>query len=182
MLALDRRTGIVVRNAQRWDVPELARVRMASWRHAYEGLIPELELRRMNAQDIARRMHRSLENQLATTMVVHRAGELPSGYALAGPQPDRSLGYRGEVFELYLRPEAQGQGAGRRLLSSVLWRLADRAQWPVLIWVLADNPARHFYEACGGHQVLASTVNVGGARLNRLGFAWERFLPVPDVG
>ena len=49
MLAVDQRPGIVVRNAERWDVPAIARVRLASWRDAYTGLIPDRELhRRLN--------------------------------------------------------------------------------------------------------------------------------------
>lgn len=50
------------------------------------------------------------------------------------------------------------------------------------MWSLAANRARHFYEAFGGHQVLAGTVEVGGKELPRVGFGWDDVLPLPGLG
>lgn len=111
-------------------------------------------------------------------MVEQHSGP-PFGYAWAGPQLNRDLSHRGEIYELYLQPEAQRQGSGRQLLTSMLWTLAERRLWPVVVWVLAANPARNFYRACGGRQILAGPVRVTGQRLVRLAFEWDEALPLP---
>src|SRR5262249_19204818 len=45
-------------------------------------------------------------------------GECVAGYANYGRNRARSLYYDGEVYELYLRPEFQGLGFGRKLFSA----------------------------------------------------------------
>lgn len=161
----------------------LARVRLASWRDAYAGIVPDAELQRMDARRSALRMHQAMRSRRGQVLLlVHQPEKPPFGYVWFGPQPDRGLGFAGEIFELYLHPDHQHQGAGRRLLSAALWQLAEMSLWPVLVWSLAENPARHFYEACGGRQVLAGTVEVAGRTLPRVGFGWDDVLPLPGLG
>lgn len=183
MLAVSQTRGYVVRRVHERDVPTLARVRTASWRETYRGVIPEGELARLDPARATTRMRAALQARRRgqVLLTVHEAGGAPFGYAWAGPTHDRNLGYRGEIYELYLHPRRLRRGAGQRLLAATLWQLASLSMWPVLVWVLADNPARHFYAACGGQEVLASHVEVGGARLARIGFAWADFLPLPQT-
>jgi GNAT superfamily N-acetyltransferase len=61
------------------------------------------------------------------------------------------LGKHGIYLEdLYVTPEARGQGAGRLLLRAVAERARDegcgRFEWSVLKW---NTPSIAFYEACG---------------------------------
>jgi GNAT superfamily N-acetyltransferase len=56
----------------------------------------------------------------------------------------------GEVYALYVLPEAQGSGAGGALLGAAVAHLRSRRMTPVLLWVLRDNiRSRRFYERCG---------------------------------
>lgn len=96
-----------------------------------------------------------------------------------GPHREGYDGHRGEIYELYLHPRAQRQGAGRQLLVMAIWSLVEQGLHPVLVWVLAANPARHFYAACGGVQVGRGPVTVGGRALTRLAFSWQGALPLP---
>ncbi len=43
----------------------------------------------------------------------------------------------------------------------------------MLIWVLADNSARHFYEALGGQLVKTQTYEEGGVMLEQVGYGWR---------
>ncbi len=52
-------------------------------------------------------------------------GDGIAGYASYGRNRAASLPYRGEIFELYLAPEYQGLGFGRRLFSAAQRALAD---------------------------------------------------------
>src|SRR5262249_18814010 len=70
----------------------------------------------------------------------------------------RSLYYDGEVYELYLRPEFQGLGFGRKLFSAVRRDLVQSGLNSLVVWALSDNePAVGFYRALGGPAVARSS-------------------------
>jgi ribosomal protein S18 acetylase RimI-like enzyme len=51
---------------------------------------------------------------------------------------------------LYVRPAWQGRGPGGLLLRAVAGSLARDGRRSMKVWVLAQNPARTFYEGLGG--------------------------------
>ena len=56
----------------------------------------------------------------------------------------------GEVWAIYVAPEAYGKGYGRELMTATLDYLAQLAYAQVTLWVLDTNGrARRFYEAAG---------------------------------
>ena len=42
-----------------------------------------------------------------------------------------------------------------------------------MIWVLADNPARFFYERMGGRRVGERDERLWGALLHEIGYGWS---------
>ena len=55
----------------------------------------------------------------------------------------------GEVYAIYVRPDAWGTGSGWALMDAAVAWLADRWQEAIL-WVAEENPrARRFYERYG---------------------------------
>jgi hypothetical protein len=42
----------------------------------------------------------------------------------------------------------------------------------LLLWVLAENPARRFYERLGGQPVSTKTVTIGGVPLTEVAYGW----------
>ena len=59
----------------------------------------------------------------------------------------------GEVDALYVAPEHQGRGVGRRLLSTSFERLrAEGAENARVVVLAANAPARQFYEHMGGQR------------------------------
>lgn len=183
MFALDHRPPPVrIRAAGRDDIPALARARTASWRHAYRGIIPAAELRRITAGRSAIRLQQALESRdrgHRLLVVEHDGGAV--GYAWLGPvhSAPRSSAYQGEIYELYLDPNHQRVGLGRRLLGEAIWTLVALRLNPVIVWVLADNRARYFYETCGGIQTATGTVDVGHYRTRRIAYGWPDMLPLP---
>ena len=45
----------------------------------------------------------------------------------------------------------------------------------MVVWVLAGNPSRSFYEALGGQHVSVKPVTIGGVRLEEVAYGW------PDI-
>ncbi len=65
----------------------------------------------------------------------------------------------------------QGSGVGRALLVRSLERLKQDFGSAV-VWVLARNPARFFYEAMGASQAGARSELFAGARIEELRYRW----------
>jgi GNAT superfamily N-acetyltransferase len=181
MLALATDLGVTVRPAQLDDIPALVRLRRRSWQDAYRGVLPVIEVERATGPASAQRLRRAFEGRLRgqRLLVAERAGGGPLGYAWCGPQPIRTLEHRGEVYELYLDPDAQRRGVGSRLLDAAIWSLIDQGLHPVLVWVLAQNSARYFYEMRGGVVIAKGTIHVGDYVTTRIAYGWSESLPLP---
>lgn len=88
-----------------------------------------------------------------TIWVVEADGGALLGYAQVGPcklpHPDVGPG-AGELYQLYVRPELQGTGMGRRLLQTALDHLAVTRPGPAWLGVWSGNwRAQAFYQAAG---------------------------------
>ena len=86
------------------------------------------------------------------TLVADAAG-LVVGFAQLGPMRVESSDPRlGELFAIYVLPDASGRGVGRALMVEVVNRLAADGFEEAVLWVLEDNPrTRGFYELAGWH-------------------------------
>jgi ribosomal protein S18 acetylase RimI-like enzyme len=165
-------TVITIRRARRADAEDIAAVHDIAWRDAYRGLIPGGELERM----ISRRGARWWDAAIARgsrLLVLDFAGSI-GGYATYGRNRVPSLPHGGEVFELYLAPQFQGLGFGRRLFEAVRADLAEHGYPTLLVWALADNDrAMGFYERLGGKPVRRAPERFGVETLERIAFGFD---------
>jgi ribosomal protein S18 acetylase RimI-like enzyme len=163
---------ITIRRALPGDADQIAAVHDAAWREAYRGLIPGRELERL----IARRgpdWWRRAVLQGSSLLVLSTHGRL-GGYVTYGRNRAPSLEFDGEIFELYLAPEYQGLGFGRRLFLSGRDDLAANGIDRVLVWSLADNQrAIDFYRRLGGKEIRRASELFAGTRLGRIAFGFE---------
>ncbi len=84
------------------------------------------------------------------------------------------MGYRGELYAIYLLKQAQGQGAGRKLFNVTVCEFVRRGCNSMMLWVLKDNtPARKFYEAMGGHVMCEKPIEIGGETLIEVAYGWK---------
>jgi ribosomal protein S18 acetylase RimI-like enzyme len=104
--------------------------------------------------------------------VVAVVGGAVVGVAHGGPNRGTEEGYDGELYLIYVRREAQGWGLGRRLTTSVASDLMARGFSSMIVWVLADNPSRRFYESLGGVVVGSKDVAVDQAVLKETAYGW----------
>lgn len=94
------------------------------------------------------------------------------GFAECGPARD-SKDFDGELYAIYVVQDMQGKGIGKMLSLSVARELKARGCGSMLIWVLAQNPFRRFYESLGGQQVGTKDTIIGGKALKELGYGWK---------
>jgi ribosomal protein S18 acetylase RimI-like enzyme len=163
---------ISIRTARGGDETQIASVHDAAWRDAYRGIIPGRELERM----IARRGPVWWRYAIArgTRLLVLEFGDTIAGYASYGRNRAPMLAFSGEIFELYLAPEYQGGGFGRRMFDAARKDLDDHGYRSFVVWALADNDrAFGFYRRLGGRIVRRAPEKFGAETRERVAFGFE---------
>ena len=169
-------TLIEIRRAKPPDAAGVAATHDEAWRSAYQGIIPGTELDKL----INRRGPDWWESAIrkGSRIALLVFGETVAGYANYGRNRARSLFYDGEIYELYLRPQYQGLGFGRRLFTAARRDLAQSGMKSLVIWALSDNePAIEFYRALGGKAVARSSERFGNRTLEKMALGWT-----PEAG
>lgn len=160
------------RRAEIADAFGISSVHDESWRHAYTGLIPHKALdtmiRRRDPQWWARAIRNSTQ-----ILVLHDNGQVV-GYATLGQNRVSALSQDGEIYELYLKPEYQGVGLGKKLFLAAREQLLRQGMKGCIVWVLEENaPAMQFYRNAGGVDIAEGNETFNGRTLNKVAFAWD---------
>lgn len=163
-----------IRLAQVADAAEIARVHVDTWRAAYRGIVPDAHL---NSLTYEQREQRWRDNFAAASpgVFLYVATDDDSraiGFAGGGPERGGDPTYKGELYALYLLKSYQSQGIGRELTLTVARHLAQQGYSSMLVWVLAQNPSRKFYEALGGKYLYEKPITIGGAELIEVAYGW----------
>lgn len=149
----------------------LAETHGDAWRYAYAGIIPGVTLERMLARRGPgwwTRMH----DRGFRALVVECDGRL-AGYATLGRSRMQTREPCGEIYELYVRPEFQGCGLGRRLFGRARRELGRHGFERLIVWALAENAlACRFYAAMGGAEAGRCQDRFCGTPLDKIGFAF----------
>jgi ribosomal protein S18 acetylase RimI-like enzyme len=167
---------MIIRPAIHTDAPAIARVHVDTWRAAYRGMIPDDYLDSLSYDRRAAFWAQEISAPFSPFFVIV-AQETDTGpivgFVNGGPLRTEQPGYEGELCALYVLPEAQGKGIGRKLVQACAQTLKDRGITSMLLWVLKDNaPSRAFYESLGGQLLKEQQFELGGATLTEVGYGW----------
>lgn len=163
---------IEIRRAKANDAGAIADAHDQAWRMAYRGIIPGTELEKL----INRRGPAWWKSAIrkGSRIALVQFGDKIAGYANYGYNRTRTLRYDGEIYELYMRPEFQGIGFGRRLFTAARRDLAQNALKSLIVWVLSENEkAVEFYRALGGRVVARSSEKFDTRMLDKVAFGWQ---------
>ena len=179
---------ITIRRATKADAAAIARVHVETWQSAYAGLLPDMTLAQMSDVRQSAWWSRALADpkEARGIFVADDDDTGVVGFGSCGPvrePPDGLNGTEqrvGEVYTLYVESDFQNRGLGRRLLDALFRQLhADGCDTAVL-WMLADNPTRFFYEGMGGEIVGNRREPFAGTDVDEVAYAW-RDLDLPLV-
>ncbi len=95
------------------------------------------------------------------------------GFILGGPEPQVDPEYAGQLQSICVLKKYQRQGIGRQLTQFLVAKLVEMDMTSMLAWVLAPNPACHFFEALGGKWLRAHEVEMCGAKIEAVYYGWE---------
>jgi GNAT superfamily N-acetyltransferase len=163
-----------IRTATVADAAAIANVHVDSWRTTYNGIVPDDFLAKLSYEGRQRFWRDILSEPASRTLVYVAEGTSGHviGFASGGPERSGDTVYTGELYAIYLLDRWQRQGIGRQLTVAVVERLIQAGLASLLIWVLAENRSRRFYEALGGQQVYEKPVTIGGAPLVEVAYGW----------
>lgn len=164
---------MIVRKALPADASGIARVHVDSWRTTYRGIIPDSVLDNLSVEKRENHWKQDLRQGKNWTFVAENTEGEIVGFACSGPERTQAYGYDGELYAIYLLREYQRQGIGRRLVRSAAQALVANGSRSLLVWVLAENPSRRFYEALGGEKVAEKPVTIGEATLQEIAYGWK---------
>jgi GNAT superfamily N-acetyltransferase len=135
-----------VRLATEADAYAIETIRVRGWRVAYRHVFPAAELDRLPVDPERWRVRLETPPKGWTTFVAE-ADTGVVGFTSVGPSRDEDG--VGELYAIYVDPDAWSTGAGRELIRRAEAQLRSEYDTASL-WVLEDNPrARTFYERAG---------------------------------
>ncbi|HLI12365.1 MAG TPA: GNAT family N-acetyltransferase [Alphaproteobacteria bacterium] len=163
---------VLVRQGYLSDADAVAKVYVETWRTTYAGLLPDRVLTGMRQENHRARWLSVLQRSGETVLVAEEGKSGVVGFVSFGPVRDGVPGYDAEIYTLYVAPDYQNRGIGNRLLRSAFRRMAERGLHGVMLWVLARNPSRFFYEAVGGIKMAQRRERLWGVVLPEIAYGW----------
>ncbi len=96
------------------------------------------------------------------------------GYALAIWPSTADPTFGAELIQIYVMPDYQGQGVGRRLIGAAAEQLRARQIDSVMLEVFtANQPARDFYERLGGERLWEAPYHGFSWPIDVVAYGWR---------
>lgn len=163
----------MIRHAKDDDTAQIARIHIDMWRVAYAELLDQDFLRQLSYQRSQRQWQSMLRRHSGVLLVAESSEEGVVGFAAGGAERTRAFGVDGELMALYVLSSSHGQGVGSSLLRQMARELAETGRTGMVVWVLADNPARHFYEHLGGVSAGEQELELGKRSVLEQAYIWH---------
>lgn len=168
----------MIRKAELADASEIAKVHVACWQFTYKGIVDDTFLSSLRYEDREIRWRRTLrqgdpDENSRIVYVVENADQAIVGFAMGGPHRDPDVLYTGELYAIYLLPDQQKEGLGRRLVKQIAHDLAEQNHQSMIVWALSANPACAFYERLGGVLIRSKEAEIGLQRLPEQAYGWR---------
>ena len=166
---------IAIRPAGSADAPDIARIHIDMWRLAYKGILSEEYLRQLSYSRIRMHWQIMIERHSGVLIVGESSDDGIIGFAAGGAERTGAFGVDGELMALYVLSSHHRNGIGRSLTVDMARRLADHGRTGMVVWVLADNPARDFYEHLGAAESAEQSISIGDRDYLEVAYVWHDF-------
>lgn len=164
-----------IRRAHKNDVPAIARVHLECWRLMYSGMIPDEVFKTLEPKQDPRWAHVLEGSQFGDeiALVAENNNLKVIGFAHAGPEWGGHPTIESELYGLFVIPEYQGRGVGKKLLLAVAAALVKNNTNSMLVRVRSGNPTPRVYQALGADNLGLQSVSVDGVKVQEIAYGWH---------
>jgi L-amino acid N-acyltransferase YncA len=159
-----------IRRATPEDAASIAHVHVDSWRTTYAGIVPDACLAALNEAERELQWQKWLTSD--TPVYVAELDTQVIGFIAGGPIREPIETYDTELYAIYILQRAQGQGIGKALLQELATSLLGQGYKSMILWVLDQNPAKHFYIHTGAKILISKEIEMGSAMLPEAAYGW----------
>lgn len=163
---------ITIRPARAGDAKPIARIDVETWQATYAGILGTPYLAGLSAERREFGWNNAIQRSPGDVHVAIAGEDDVVGFGSCGASRGEP-GFTGEVFTLYVTPDWQNQGVGRRLLLAMFRRLVTQGHRTAIIWVLRENPSRFFYQRLGGKESRRKLLPFNGMQVAASGYGWS---------
>ncbi|GGA58763.1 acetyltransferase [Kroppenstedtia guangzhouensis] len=156
---------MIIRKANFDDIPCIAQVNVDSWRSAYKGIVPDDFLSDLSYEKQEMKWEKRIQNKQCGIYVAENSSGQIIGYANNGPERSGNPFYDSELYAIYILKEYQRQGVKR-----LIQQMVKEGMSSFLVWVLAKNPSRRFYEKLGGKKLGTQYIEIGNVNLEEVAY------------
>ena len=159
--------GIIIRNAEKEDVRQIAEILVEDWQTAYRGIIDSDYLDAMSVDG-----RYEIEVRRYGKYVVAAEGSRILGYAWLEAADDGEADC--EIIALYVRYAERNKGIGKRLFRHAVQVFREAGKKRMIIWCLkANDEARKFYEKAGGKTFRTGTHPWGNKDYEMISYLYD---------
>ncbi len=144
--------NIIIRQATREDIEEVAQLHIDSWYETYKGIISQNYLKNMKSNLNKRIERMKNEFQLRTMIVAILNGEIV-GFSefIFSNEFSKDLDIDCELCGLYIKNGYKNLGIGTKMFDYVTNTFRNKSKNKMGLWCIKENkPAFLFYEKKGG--------------------------------
>lgn len=171
---------IVIREATKADIPDIAKIHVSGWQGAYGGIVDQdyidsktIEERVQFWSDVFEENEHIPYVGLIDNKIAGFVSFGPLRTPPAGTSKIRPL-YSAEIYALYLYPEFFRKGLGTALIQKSVEQLMILKHRSLCLWVLKGNKRGcAFYEAMGGQRVGKKMLQMGKTNVKEVCYAWR---------
>ncbi|HUY00125.1 MAG TPA: GNAT family N-acetyltransferase [Candidatus Deferrimicrobium sp.] len=166
-----------LRDATITDISSIAKIQVDGWKNTYRGIISDAFLDAMSYK----LQEKFLENNFLPLLntkntfcfVAEEDAGIVVGFAVGGLERTNHPHFKGELYGIYILKEYQRKGLGRVLVQMVVRKLLEMNLQSMLVWVLAKNPFKLFYEKLGGTEISERQIEIAGTLLDEVAYGWH---------
>lgn len=155
---------IEIRNASASDIPTIQEMAEKTWWVVYPPILEKEQIAHMLATIYsADVMHSSMQNNSQIFLILSDDGA-SKGFASYGPWAEDQNIWK--IHKLYILPDCQGRGFGRRMIDEVRSRADNINVNAIVLNVNRFNPAVNFYLRYGFKIIREEDIPIGEFWMN----------------
>jgi GNAT superfamily N-acetyltransferase len=163
-----------VRLAIPGDECAIAEVHVESWKTTYQGIVDENYLQSLSKSSRAEMWKGVIERGFnESCLFVALIDGKVVGFASGGPERTKKYGIDTELYAIYLLKENQGRGIGKKLIQEVASFLMEKDHSSMLVWVLTENPCKHFYLSFCPEELDTEQIKIGENSYEETAYVWK---------